>query len=90
MAASKRPKKANKGRGKDPAAVDIDALAKGPKPNPTWYVPLMLTLMILGLVWIVVFYLTAGEFPVRAWGNWNLGAGFGLIIAGFLMTTNWR
>ncbi|MDO5628245.1 MAG: cell division protein CrgA [Mobilicoccus sp.] len=87
MAASKRPKKA-KNQGSE--AVDIDAIAKGPKPNPTWYVPVMLTLMILGLLWIVVFYLTAGEFPVRAWGNWNLAAGFGLIIAGFLMTTNWR
>ena len=47
-------------------------------------------LMIVGLIWIVTFYLTRGEFPVQPWGNWNLAAGFGLIIAGFLMTTNWR
>ncbi|WP_245851767.1 cell division protein CrgA [Mobilicoccus massiliensis] len=84
MSASKRPKKSAK-------TVDTQgATASGPKPNPSWYVPLMLGLMIIGLVWIVVFYLTAGSFPVEAWGNWNLAAGFGLIIAGFLMTTNWR
>lgn len=61
-----------------------------PKGNPSWYVPVMLGLMIIGLLWVVVHYLTQGEFPVKAWGNWNLVAGFGFIIAGFLMTTNWR
>ncbi|GMA41687.1 cell division protein CrgA [Mobilicoccus caccae] len=70
--------------------TDAEAIARGPKPNPPWYVPLMLGLMIVGLIWIVTFYLTRGEFPVQPWGNWNLAAGFGLIIAGFLMTTNWR
>lgn len=81
MAGSRRAKKANDA---------TPAVAQGPKPNPRWYVPVMLGLMIAGLLWIVVFYLTAGEYPVAAWANWNLGAGFGLIIAGFLMTTNWR
>lgn len=71
-------------RGKDKAPAAQNA------GNPSWYVPVMLGLMIIGLVWIVVFYLTAGAFPVAAWGNWNLGAGFALIISGFLMTTNWR
>lgn len=85
MASSKRPKRQKKAE-----ETDVEAIARGPKPNPTWYVPVMLGLMIVGLVWIVTFYLTAGEYPVRPWGNWNLGAGFGLIIAGFLMTTNWR
>lgn len=78
-------KRANK-----PTADQTEVVARGPKPNPPWYVPVMLGLMVIGLLWIVVFYLTAGEFPVRDWGNWNLAAGFGLIIAGFLMTTNWR
>lgn len=59
-------------------------------PSPSWYAPVMVTLMVLGLLWIVIVYLSSGQFPVAAWGNWNLAVGFGLIVVGFLMTTNWR
>lgn len=72
----------------------------GPKTNPPWFVPVMLGLMILGLVWIVVFYLTQGSYPLptiplpggNEWavGNWNLVLGFGLVLSGFIMTTRWR
>jgi len=62
------------------------------KPNPPWFLPVMLGLMLLGLIWIVVFYVTAGaaRLPVPALGNLNLLVGFLLIIAGFIMTTRWR
>ncbi|MCM3555628.1 cell division protein CrgA [Janibacter melonis] len=58
--------------------------------NPSWYVPVMLGLMILGLIWVVTFYITQQEYPVAAWGQWNLGAGFALMMAGFVMTTRWK
>jgi hypothetical protein len=62
------------------------------KPNPAWFLPVMLGLMVLGLVWIVVYYITAGSsrLPVPALGNLNLAVGFLFIIAGFGMTTRWR
>jgi hypothetical protein len=50
----------------------------------------MLGLMIVGLVWIVVFYLLGNDRPVPFFGPWNLAVGFGLILAGFAMTTRWR
>ena len=50
----------------------------------------MLTLMVVGLLWIVVFYITSQRFPVEAIGRWNLGVGFGLMLSGFAMTTRWR
>ncbi len=67
-----------------------DAIAKAPAPNPPWFVPVMLGLMIVGLLWVVVYYLSEGRFPVPQWHNWNLLAGFGFIIVGFGMTTQWR
>jgi hypothetical protein len=62
------------------------------KPNPPWFLPVMLGLMVLGLLWIVTFYITATSLrlPIPAIGNWNLAIGFALIIAGFGMTTRWR
>lgn len=58
--------------------------------NKPWFLPTMLGLMIFGLLWVVVYYLSAGHYPVASWGNWNLGFGFGFIMAGFIMTTQWK
>lgn len=58
--------------------------------NPPWFVPVMVTLMVLGLMWVVVFYVTRQEYPIPQIGRWNLGVGFGLMLAGFAMTTRWR
>ncbi len=62
----------------------------GPRPSPRWWVPTMLALMVAGLVWIVVFYLSTSQYPVPGIGAWNLAAGFALILVGFAMTTRWR
>lgn len=59
-------------------------------PNPTWWAPVFVTLLLLGLVWIVVFYVTEGAWPVREFRYWNLVAGFALLIAGFGMSMRWK
>lgn len=58
--------------------------------NPPWFVPVMLGLMLIGLVWVVTFYITGQQYPVTSWGMWNLGIGFAFILAGFAMTTRWK
>jgi hypothetical protein len=60
------------------------------KPNAVWFKPVMFGLMIIGLFWIITFYISEGRFPVQAWESWNIVAGFGIAIIGFLMTTRWR
>ena len=63
-------------------------------PSPRWLAPLMLALFGLGVLWLVVFYLTEGRMgglPVASdLSNWNLLVGFGFIIAGFGLSTQWR
>jgi hypothetical protein len=61
-----------------------------PKPNGRWFVPLMVSLLIIGLVWIVVFYVTQQAYPIPKISYWNLGIGFGIMLTGFAMTTRWR
>ena len=60
------------------------------KPNPVWFKPVMFGLMIIGLLWIITFYISMSTLPVAAWGSWNILVGFGIAIVGFLMTTRWR
>jgi hypothetical protein len=59
-------------------------------PNPVWFKPLMLGFMIVGLLWIVVFYVSQSQFPIPQLGAWNILVGFGIAFIGFLMTTRWR
>ena len=61
-----------------------------PVPSPKWWAPTLSTLMVVGLVWVVLTYLFRGDLPIPGIGNWNLAIGFGLIMAGFLMTMRWR
>jgi hypothetical protein len=60
-------------------------------PSPVWLAPLMLALFLIGIIWLVVFYLAGADMPfVGDLGNNNLLIGFGFIIAGFGLSTQWR
>jgi len=51
----------------------------------------MVAFFLLGVAWLVVFYIGGGDTPgLSALGNWNLVAGFGFIIIGFALSTQWR
>jgi len=59
--------------------------------SPPWVAPLMVTLFVLGLLWIVVFYIAGQDIPLMSdLGNLNLAVGFGFIAAGFVVSTQWR
>ncbi len=63
-------------------------------PNPVWFKPLMFGFMLLGLVWIIVFYITSSTsslaLPIPALGQGNIFVGFGLVLVGFMMTPWWK
>jgi len=80
----------SKGRAKPTHTPPPQRRPKTTMANPPWFVPVMLGLMLLGLLWVVTFYVTATAYPIPNLGNWNLVIGFSLMISGFLMTTRWR
>jgi hypothetical protein len=63
--------------------------AKG-KVSPRWLAPAMLGALLIGLVWIVVFYVSNEKWPVSAIGPGNLVVGFVFIVAGLVLATRWR
>ena len=67
----------------------VEETIKGTKSNPRWFVHLFCALMIIGLVWAVVYYLTS-DYPIPNIGAWNLAIAFAIIMVGFIMTMWWR
>ena len=61
------------------------------KVSPSWVGPAIVISLVLGLVWIVVYYLSQGSIPgLSALGAWNLVIGFVFIIVGVTLATRWR
>lgn len=66
---------------------DLDAEEES---TPRWYVVTMVGLMILGLLWLVVWYVTSGALPISAAGGWNVVVGFCVIMTGMFMAMKWK
>lgn len=60
--------------------------------SPRWLAPTMVALFVIGLAYIVVFYVAGSEVPVMKDLNAlvNVGIGFAFIIGGFILSTRWR
>lgn len=96
---SSSPREADVEREPTSAAAAAAAAASGKRrrpsarpegANPVWFKPLMFGFLLLGLLWIIVYYLSAGRFPIQELQSWNILVGFGIAFIGFLMTTNWK
>ncbi|MFT0761942.1 cell division protein CrgA [Scrofimicrobium sp. R131] len=86
--ADKRNKKSGGSRGND---QDVSARwTDGIPLSPSWWAPAFITVLIVGLLYLVVFYLSSGRFPIPQIGNWNILVGVGIMLVGFGMTLRWR
>ncbi len=65
--------------------------ARALQPSPRWYVWVRVGLMLLGLLWIVVYYVAGERIPLLvSLGAWNFAIGFGAMVAGLVMSMRWR
>jgi len=61
------------------------------KVSAPWVGPTIAICLVIGLAWIVVYYLSSGSIPgVSALGAWNLVVGFAFVIAAVVLATRWR
>ena len=58
--------------------------------SPRWLVPVMLGAFLIGLAWIVTFYISQTAYPIPDIGAWNMVVGFAFIGVGFSLATRWR
>ncbi len=67
------------------------ARARAARTSPTWNAPLMAALLVIGLAWIVVYYVAGDKIGfLTTLGVWNFAIGFGLMVAGLVMSMRWR
>ena len=57
---------------------------------PNWLAPVMVAAFLIGLFWIVVFYVTQTSYPIPKIGSWNMVIGFSFVGFGFTLATKWR
>jgi hypothetical protein len=60
------------------------------KVSPRWLVPTMLGSLIVGLAWIVIFYVSQQDLPIKAFGQGNLVVGFAFLVTGVVLSTKWH
>jgi uncharacterized membrane protein len=57
--------------------------------NPQWLAPTAVVLLILGLAYLVTYYISAGQLPLPI-SDWNLAVGFGVLMVGGGMLMFWK
>ncbi len=61
------------------------------KPSPPWYPIVMAAFLIIGLAYIVVYYMAAESIPfMNSLGSWNFAVGFGFLVIGLGLAVRWR
>lgn len=69
--------------------------ARALAPSPSWYPIVMAAVLLLGLAYMVLYYLTSSgtspHIPIMASiGAWNFAVGFGVMLLGLVMAVRWR
>jgi Cell division protein CrgA len=78
-----------------PTRPSSSAPSRALAPSPSWYPIVMAVVLLLGLGYMVVYYLTSSgqspRVPVMATlGAWNFAIGFGVMLLGLIMAVRWR
>lgn len=55
----------------------------------TWVPYTFVPALIIGVLWLVVYYIIGDFFP-GIHGNWNILVGMGLMAASFMLATLWK
>lgn len=65
--------------------------SKALAPSPTWYPVVMAVVLVIGLAYLVVYYLAGQSIPImKDLTGWNFAVGFGIMLVGLIMAVRWR
>lgn len=89
------PKSKVRKKSDTPVRSSVAAPTRALAPSPAWYPVVMGVVLLIGLAYLVVYYLTSSgtspHIPVMAGlGAWNFAIGFGVMLLGLIMAVRWR
>ncbi len=59
--------------------------------SAAWVAPTFVTVGLLGVAWLVLYYIASPYIPfMAALGGWNVLIGMGLMTASFAIATQWK
>lgn len=67
----------------------VEKAVEQTKSNPVWFVPLFSFFLILGLIWVITYYINA-NYPIPGIAAWNLAIGFAIMMVGFVLMMFWH
>jgi hypothetical protein len=79
-----------------PAELRPETTAASKRPSPVWVPATAVGLLVFGIAWMVLFYLTQGFADTPALsvlfnlGYWNFAIGFGAMIGALILLSKWR
>jgi hypothetical protein len=60
------------------------------KPSPTWVPVLAVALIVIGIAYLVTYYMSQGAYPIEDIKYWNLAVGFGFLVGSLGVFTQWK
>ena len=62
-----------------------------PPSSRRWVPPTFITVGLLGVAWLIVYYVAGQNIPVMSdLGNWNILIGMGGLAGSFIIATLWK
>lgn len=81
----------SRSRKKSDYTAPPDKKAPGSEMSARWVAPTMITLLVIGLTWVVLYYVASGVIGfIDDLGAWNVLIGFGFMFAGLMVATRWK
>ncbi|WP_322777788.1 cell division protein CrgA [Frankia sp. Cas4] len=69
----------------------VAQVRKHKPPSPPWVGVMILALFAIGVIWLLVYYFSNGNVPgLDSLGAWNILIGFGFVVVGLGVATQWR
>ncbi|OAA18504.1 Uncharacterized protein family (UPF0233) [Frankia sp. EI5c] len=74
-----------------PAPQGSTRTPKRKPPSPPWFGAMILAFFLIGIAYLLVYYFSnGGVLGMESLGGWNILIGFGFVVVGLAVSTQWR